>query len=230
MKTSKLFTISLIGLFLLGMTQLMSNSLAAGNPNAPSNVTGHHQNGKLGANQTHQYKFKNNFQFQFQSNSSVDMNLSCDTESLGANEFDMKFNGSSNIGMQIKCNSSSSSLGLNNGTQVRVRNRHGYQNKNQLTLNVSHNSTGPIQAQLMVKTAEKNATWAYYNGTTKEWIPVASQLQNGELTANTNHFSVWTVLVGETATEPDTESSIDGYSLFIIPLLMGIGILFKKRK
>ena len=45
-------------------------------------------------------------------------------------------------------------------------------------------------------------TWMYWNGTTAEWAPVESHMdQNGYLVCNMNHLSTWTVAENGNATE-----------------------------
>jgi hypothetical protein len=242
MKAKKILSISLISLFLLGMSSYITNSVATGTSTSGSgsttsttpttnqnNVTGNKHNQKLTANQTHQFKFTNKFQFSFMGNSSVDMSLECDTEKVGENDFQLALMSSEGLSLKVQCNNSDSNLGLNNGTQVKVQNKAQYQNKNQLTLNISTNATAQFGATLTVKTAEKNATWAYYNETSKEWVPVKTTIQNGVMTAETNHFSVWTILVGDSATTTSETSTVDGFAFIGLVSILGVVLLLRKK-
>jgi hypothetical protein len=60
----------------------------------------------------------------------------------------------------------------------------------------------------------------YWNGTQNEWIKVPSFIdQNGYLTCNTDHFSVWTI--GEEDFIEKTQTIID---LALIYGAIGVGI------
>ncbi|MHA1585497.1 MAG: hypothetical protein ACTSXK_10245, partial [Promethearchaeota archaeon] len=98
-----------------------------------------------------------------------------------------------------------------------------------------------LKTQLRLKTMEQNATWAYYDEQSQEFVAVETTYENGELIANSDHFSVWTVLSGidvstdSSMGETDSEiPSLPGYALLGIFGLSGIAglVLFtiKKRR
>ena len=63
-------------------------------------------------------------------------------------------------------------------------------------------------------------TWMYWNGTQNEWVKVPSYIdQNGYLTCNTDHFSIWTV--GEDDLAEKTQAIID---MALIYGGIGVGI------
>lgn len=63
-------------------------------------------------------------------------------------------------------------------------------------------------------------TWMFWNGTQNEWVKVPSFIdQNGYLTCNTDHFSVWTV--GEDASE-QSQNVVD---MTLIYGGLGIGLI-----
>jgi hypothetical protein len=75
-------------------------------------------------------------------------------------------------------------------------------------MNIEHNTTGTLKAQLSMpidieelkskygSTFDPNRLrWAWWNG--EKWMEVPSTLANGVLTAETDHFSTWTILESE---------------------------------
>lgn len=76
-------------------------------------------------------------------------------------------------------------------------------------------------------------TWMFWNGTQNEWVKVPSFIdQNGYLTCNTDHFSVWTV--GEEATE-QTQDVADMTLMYgglgiVLSIVVVLGlVLYRKR-
>jgi hypothetical protein len=75
-------------------------------------------------------------------------------------------------------------------------------------------------------------TWMYWNGTLNQWIKVPSYIdQNGYLTCNTDHFSIWTVGEIEEQTKAFTDITLVYSTLGVVStLVVAIGIaVFHKR-
>lgn len=76
-------------------------------------------------------------------------------------------------------------------------------------------------------------TWMFWNGTQNQWIKVPSFIdQNGYLTCNTDHFSIWTVGENEEQTAAFTDMTLV-YSTIgvVLALVTAIAIVvFHKRK
>jgi len=88
-----------------------------------------------------------------------------------------------------------------------------------------------LQARLKIKVTNqnRNGQWAYYNENSKEWVTVSTTVEQGYLTAETDHFSTWTVLI-PTASSSGNLVLIIG-SIAIIGVIMGTSLLyFKKRR
>ena len=78
-------------------------------------------------------------------------------------------------------------------------------------------------------------TWMYWSGTQNEWVKVPSYIdQNGYLTCNTDHFSIWTV--GEDDLAEKTQAIIDMALIYGgigvgIAIILAIGIVvYSKRR
>ncbi|MFX0022892.1 MAG: hypothetical protein ACFE9S_11255 [Candidatus Hermodarchaeota archaeon] len=88
------------------------------------------------------------------------------------------------------------------------------------------------QARLRIRVTNQNrfGNWAYYDGNGKEWVVVPTNIEDGYLTATTDHFSTWTVLV---PSNPSNTALIIGSSATIafIGIIIGISaITIKKRR
>lgn len=105
---------------------------------------------------------------------------------------------SGDLNMNMTCTEEQEELGLLKGQRVTARNRNRFQYQEGFVVNITCNST-QIQARLRIRANQQNrdGTWAYYNGETEEWVPVQSSIQDGYLVADTDHFSVWSVIIPE---------------------------------
>ncbi|WP_371802299.1 hypothetical protein [Candidatus Lokiarchaeum ossiferum] len=196
-------------------------------PQGPKDVDVDHKfNGKVNANETNQFKFKNNFQFNFRANNSMEVDIECD-EAVQAKTMEMNMNTSEQVRLQIRINNSNSDLGLTNGSTIKTQNRYRYQFMEGAIFNFSSNATDPFMAQLRYQVGEQNCTWAYYDEDKGEFVMVQSQLEDGYLIANTNHFSIWTIL---TINEVEDESTIPGYAFLGVFSILGLAAIILKKK
>jgi len=86
------------------------------------------------------------------------------------------------------------------------------------------------QAKLKIKATIENreGKWAYYDESNKEWETVPTRIEDGYLTAETDHFSTWTVLIPTVAS--NTILIIGGTAIFaFIGVLIGTVLHFRKR-
>ncbi|MCF2140276.1 MAG: hypothetical protein K9W44_09510 [Candidatus Lokiarchaeota archaeon] len=135
----------------------------------------------------------------------------------------MDLNTSEPITAEMTIRTENSEIGLTNGSLVQNRNRLQYRYQEQFMINVSVNESVHLQARLALKMEDSNATWAYYDESTEEFVPVESTYQNGMLVTYTDHFSSWTILTLE---EESDSPVIPGYIWLGTPSLIGIGIAF----
>ena len=107
------------------------------------------------------------------------------------------------------------------------------QNECQCVCNCGDKET-VIRARLRIRATNENrfGKWAYYNENSEEWVIVPTTIEDGYLTAETDHFSTWTVLI-PTASSNINMVLIIGSSatIVIIGVIIGSSFLyFKKRR
>jgi hypothetical protein len=229
MNAKKIFAITVLGLFTLSVLGAIDMVAAQGQgQGGPQEINGNQYAGSLSPGEAHQYRFKNKFAFQVQTNQSMEMDMECDADAVGEREFQLMLNtsnGGEDTKLQIRIQAENSAAGLTNGAKIQARNQNKYQYQNKFMANLSYNGTGTFQARLRIDCSNPDATWAYLDETTDELVTVDSELVDGFLETETDHFSLWTVV------EPEAESTIDGYSIVGILGAFGImgAVLIKKR-
>jgi len=182
----------------------------------------------VAGNETNRYTFRNRFQFQLRVNQTTDVDIDADDSGLADREFELDLNTSEPVGVEMTIRTENSDIGLTNGSMVQNRNQNQYRYQEQFMINVTLNGTCDVQARLAVNSEDSNATWAYYDEDTEEFVPVASSYENGMVVAYTNHFSTWTLL-----TYDDDDTTIPGYSYLAFPAIMalvGMVFLIKKKR
>jgi len=101
--------------------------------------------------------------------------------------------------MNMTCTEEQEQLGLLMGNRYMIRNRNRFRYQEGFAVNINCNCT-EIQARLRIEAnnQNRNGEWAYYNGENGQWETVLTTVEDGYLTATTDHFSVWTILIPET--------------------------------
>ena len=230
MKSKKIFAVSVFGLILV-TSMLAINNIAAA-PSTPGKevpVDSDQYKGNVDAGANNTYRFKNRFQFQLRTNASADVDIEADVDGIGDRSFSLSGNTSSGQKLSLRFEDEDAEVGLEKGNRVQARNQNRYRYQEKFMMNASLNGTGQVQARLELTTENSDSTWAYYDEEAEEWIEVVSEYSNGVLSAETDHFSVWTVL----ETESDEGAAIDGYPLLFGLVgvgVLGIALLTKKRR
>lgn len=156
--------------------------------------------------------------------------ISCQALKIGNKDFIIELtNASGNIEMNMTCTEEEAELGLELGNNVRNRNRNRYRYQEGFALNISSNCT-EVQARLRIKAnnQNRNGEWAYYNGDNGEWESIPTNLDSeGYLTASTDHFSIWTVLIPET---DYTLYIVIGASVAVVAAVGIVVFLYYKKK
>ncbi|QEE17105.1 hypothetical protein DSAG12_02937 [Promethearchaeum syntrophicum] len=217
---NKVVLLSIVGFLLLGSYMTVANAQTP----PVETVDGNQYQGTIEGNETNQYRFRNQFQFQLRVNQSVDLDMEVDVDGVGDREFQLEVNTRTNAELTIRINASDESLGLEEGKKLQARNQNRYQYREQFRVNLTCDE--PVEAKLSLKTGDPEAQWAYFDEETEEWVTNPSSYQNGVLTTETDHFSVWTVLTVE-------EDAISSYGLIgIVSIGSIVGLLFiiKKKK
>ena len=218
--TNKVVLLSIIGFLLMGSYLTLAT---AQEPPVETAVSQNQYQGEIKGNETNRFTFRNRFQFQLRVNQSVNLDMDVDVDGVGDRDFQLEVNTQVNANLTIRINASDENLGLEEGKQVQARNQNRYQYREQFRVNLTCDE--PVEAKLSLKTGDPEAQWAYYDEDTEEWVTNPSSYQDGVLTTETNHFSVWTVLT--------PEDSIPSYTLIgfvIVGSIVGLLLIIKKKK
>ena len=219
--TNKVVLMSIVGFLLMGSYLTLAT---AQEPPTDTPINQNQYEGSIAGNETSQFTFRNRFQFRISTNASLNLDMDVDVDSVGDREFELEIQTQEQAELTIRINGSEESLGLVNGSQIQVRNGSQYRYQERFRLNISCNGT--VQANLSVNTNDPQAQWAYYDEAEAQWVTVPSSYQNGVLTAETNHFSVWTILT----TEEDSIPSYTLIGLVSVGSIMGLLFIIKKKK
>jgi hypothetical protein len=221
MKHLKTYGIAILGIILLSsMGSTMVANAAPGDPPVETNVDSDEFSKNVGAGETHQFRVRNKFQFRLQTNASLELQVGCETDKMGDRSFEMDLETASGQKLTLQFKAGDENLGLKEGNQVKSQNRYRY--REMFMVNASLNSSAGVRATLRIATENEGDTWAYYDEDKQEFVPVETKYENGMLVAQTDHFSVWTIL--------EEESTIDGFTLLGLFTIIGIVGLFLKRR
>ena len=218
-KLNKTLSMVLTATILFSVMMSLS-SVAAQGENPQVNVAANQYKGSLAGNESNQFMFHNRFQFQIRTNQSVDLDMDVDVDGVGAREFALELNTSEAVHLEVQIRASDDELGLEEGKLVQHQNKNQFQNQyqyqEQFRVNLTIQEECEVQARLSINTDDENAKWAYYDENAKEFVIVESTYENGVLSAETDHFSTWTVLTIE-------DDSIPAYTA--LGGILGLGVL-----
>ncbi len=170
------------------------------------------------------FQFRKRTSITIQGNTNISVDIQCDANNIGDKDFQIEINSSKDLELKMLCNEEEKELGLLKGNTYQVRNRNRYRYQEGFCVNLECNGT--CDAKLMLEATEENqnGVWAYYDEDKEEWVTVDTEIEDGYLVAETNHFSTWTVLVPE----------VD-YTIYLIiggisaAAIIGIVIILRKR-
>lgn len=201
-------------LFLVLFSLYGSQDVLAAGTTPNTEVNGDRVQTKLTARNQENYRFQQKTQVRINSSVNANVDITCDSGNIGNKEFELEVNGTKEFNMVMTCTEEEAELGLLLGKTVQNKSRFTYTYRTGFCIKVQ--TSEQVQAKLKLKAEEQyqTGTWAYFNETTEEWVPVATSLQNGYLVAETNHFSTWTVI--------NLESD---YTLLIVVVVIVVGIV-----
>jgi len=225
-KTSKI----LLGAFMIMILfSIFSSSMvvAQGPPDQTLEIPGDTIQTQLQANTRTMLRFRQRTQLTFQTNVSLNLTMNCEALRIGEKDFILEVESEKDLQMNMICTREEVQLGLMEGNTYRIRNRNTYQYKEGFCISIDCNGTF-LQARLRIRTTNQNrlGTWAYHDETTGNWVSVPTTIEDGYLTAETDHFSTWTILL------PNYTIMIIGISVGAIIAVAAIFLViyFKKRK
>ncbi len=223
----------LLGTFFLMIvfsTFMSFNVVAVGNPDVTFEIPGDTYHKHINASVATMFRFRQRTQLRLNASVNLDVNFDCDALRIGDKDFALEVEGTGDLTMNMTCREEQAELGLMKGNtyQIRNRNRNNYQYQEGFVLTLECNGTF-TRARLSIRATNENriGQWAYFDNATQEWVSVGTTEKDGYLTAETAHFSTWTILL------PDYTLLIIGFSIGGgIAALIIIGLVFyiKKRK
>ncbi|MFW9864995.1 MAG: hypothetical protein ACFFEN_02780 [Candidatus Thorarchaeota archaeon] len=225
-KTSKILIGTFSLLLLFGIFGV-NTALAVGETSVE--INGDHVETQVQANNKVMFTFRQRTRLTLNSTVNIEMNINCDALRIGVKYFEMEIDCDQDLQMNMTCTEEQVQLGLLKGNTYQIRNRNRYQYEEGFCLLIQCNCSNQVQAKLKIQANNQNrvGTWAYYDESSEEWVSVPTTVEDGYLTAETDHFSYWTVLI------PESENNL----MLYIGLISVIGIVavisaifFKKRK
>ena len=218
-KSNKTLSMVLTVTILFSVMMSLSNVAAQGEMPPVETVNQNQYQGSIAGNSSSQYMFRNRFQFQIRTNQSVELDMNVDVDNVGDREFALELNTSEAVHLEVQIKASDSELGLEEGNAVQHQNQNQYQHQykyqEQFQVNLTIKEDCDIQARLSINTDDSNAKWAYFDEDTEEFVIADSTYKDGVLTAETDHFSVWTVLT--------VDNSIPAFTA--LGGVLGLGVL-----
>ncbi|MHA1411481.1 MAG: hypothetical protein ACTSO4_02600 [Promethearchaeota archaeon] len=184
--------------------------------------------GHMKANTQYTFRFRHRTQIRINSSANLTVNIYCDALKIGEKDFALEINCTKPLELNMTCKEEEAELGLLKGHTYQYRNRNRYRYEEGFCISLKVNCTENLHAKLMIQATEQNkkGKWAYYNETTSEWVTVNTILKDGYLVAETDHFSVWTILI------PDNSLLIITGTIIGVVLTAGviIGVIFYIRR
>jgi len=191
----KMVSYLVLGMVLFGVITTLSATLAVAQGDVEVNSNMHSVQLQAGEEAT--YRFRERTRIRINSSAPVDVNMDCDAMNVGEHMFAVQLqNAVQNIELTMTCRQDGQSLGAA-GAQVQAQNR--FQVRNGFAIRIQTNYT--VQARIgleMTRGEAIRASWAYYEDSTDEWVPVASSYRDGMLVADVDHFSTWAIVEGGT--------------------------------
>lgn len=182
---------------------------------------------QIRANERVRFRFRERTRITVECNERVNCSIDCDAKKIGDKDFEIEVESDDPHNLTMKCREEQNSIGLLKGNTYTARNRNRYTYREGFVVEIE-SSEDDIESKLRMEEDDENrgGTWAYYDKKNEEWVTVETTSKNGYLECETDHFSIWTILVPE----------ID-YTLLIIlgaiigaVVLLGVAILVKKRE
>ncbi len=185
---------------------------------------------QIQANNEMQYQFLQQTRINISSAVDVEGQINCQSLQISNKEFELEIiSADGDLNMNMTCTEEQAELGLLNGERLTTRNRNRVRYQEGFCINISCNSS-QIQAQLKIRATNQNrlGNWAYYDEATEKWVTVPTSQKDGFLVANTDHFSVWTILI------PVQDNILlyvgIGTTVGIIAAIAVVSVLYYKRR
>lgn len=214
---------------LIMLFSIISSSMvvAVGPPDLVIPVAGDTHTAPLEANVRTTFQFRARTNLTFQANVNMNLNLQCEAMRIGEKDFIIEIEAENDLEMNMTCTEEQAELGLLKGNTYQIRNRNRLRYQEGFCVSIECNGTC-TQARLRIRATNQNrlGTFAYYDEGEGQWVSVPTTVEDGYLTAETDHFSTWTILI------PDYTVLIIGISIGAVVAVVAIVLViyFKRRK
>ena len=223
----------LVGIFLFSILFSMiigynTQSVVAAKDDEKVNIDdGDHVQEQIKANERVRFRFRDRTRITVESKEKVNVSIDCDAKRIGDKDFEIEIETEDRHNLTMNCKEESNMLGLRKGDTVEVRNRMRHRYQEGFIVEIE-SSEDDVEAKLRIEENDENrgGTWAYYDEKNEEWVAVETTSNNGYLECETDHFSIWTILVPEY-----------DFTLLIIvgagigaAVLVGLAIILIKRR
>ena len=222
-KINKIF----IGIFTFAILVSLFNVSSVLGADTSIPVTGNTITSQVQAHNRTMFQFQYQTRLNFSSNVNIDLNIDCDSFRIGEKDFEIEIDADGDLEMTMTCREEQIQLGLQKGSTFRIRERNRYRYEEGFSLQIQCNGTCDAKLKIKATNENRNGEWAYYDEAEEEWVTVPTTIEDGNLVAETNHFSYWTILIPEA----------DNTFLIVISIGAIIGVIaivsvlyLKKRK
>lgn len=254
MKSSSKIVLSAFTLVIVFSLVSSGNVNANGAPDQIVEVSGDSIQTQVQSQVRTTFRFREKTQLTIYANVEINLNLDCETKKIAAKDFFLEIEGENNLQMNMICTREETQLGLMDGNTYRVRNRNTYRYRERFCISIECEAPCDCQcecvsecqcvcncedketfnrARLRIRATNenRNGKWAYYDENSKEWVTVPTTVEEGYLTADTDHFSTWTVLI------PTISSNLNllliigsSTTIAFIGVIIGTSFLYLKKR
>ncbi len=204
----KYIAYAVLGMVLLGTIATLSISMVAAQGDVEVNQNQYTIQQQ--AQEEVNYRFRNRTRLRIQSQEQVNLNMDCDAMNIGDKTFSIELESDGEATLTMTCRREATQLGVQAGALIRNQNRHQIREGFAIGLECEEMTRARIGME-MTRGEAIRASWAYFDEATEEWVEVASSYEDGMLVAETDHFSVWTI--------------VNGGSLVLLWVGIGVGVV-----
>jgi hypothetical protein len=195
MMNKKYIAYAVLSMVLLGTIATLSLSLVAAQGPDTVAVPGDHHETQQGAGEK-EYIFQARTRVRIMTNYQLRLNMSVDAMGIGDRGFYLEIESDGDMDMNMTCVRDQEQLGVQNGTLVRNQYRHQVRNNFAARLQINKTEFNARIGMEMTRGDAIRASWAYYDEGEAQWVEVPSSYEDGMLVAETDHFSIWTIVEG----------------------------------
>ena len=196
----KFITYLVLGTILLGTIATLSASLVVAQGGSEIQ-TGDQWQGQQDGNGEQYYRFQMQTRIRVNASHNIrNLSMNCDGLGIGDRTFSIDVETEQEFNMSMNCVRDQDQLGIQNGSTIRNQHRHQVRNNFAVQIECSEENLHARLGMEMTRGDALRASWAYFDEDTDEWVEVESSYEDGMLVAETDHFSVWTIVEGGSLT------------------------------